>query len=159
MGVTTVDSSVNLSFNMALCVWLSYYEANHVSTPGTFYWDKVGKVWFSIVIVPWYDHDHEFGMGWICSNHYYDYVNEAKKAASDIAKYGQGKIGYLNIVGKGLSYDEAEDRLIKLVFWGDGYKVADKTIKVYGGPTVDSINGTRTIDISADFNGIHIQVD
>ena len=156
MGNTvTVVNKSNVVLNVALCIITRYYEANKILPNTTAEWNGVGYVWFSVVSVPWYGPDSEFGD---CLATYYDFVDRIPFIAKNISQTGTAHMGYMRIVGRNVTRLQADERLRNLAFWGDGYKVAGYNLTFYGGPNATQV-GDHVIDISEPFDNIRLSMN
>lgn len=150
-SVGIVNNS-NVILNTALCVVIRYYEANKLLPGHAGQWDGVGYVWFSVVMVPWYGPNSEFGD---CTLTYHDYVDRIPHLAKNVSESGFAELGYLKITGRNVTVIQAEERLRNLAYWGDGFKPAGHTLTWSGGPPARAVTrDPHTIDISEHFENI-----
>lgn len=153
MGNTVaVVNKSNIILNTALCVIIRYYEANKVLPGHGGQWTGVGYVWFSVVQVPWFGPESEFGD---CMTVYHAYVDRIPELAKNISESGSAQIGYLKLTGRNLTRIAAEERLRNMAYWGDGFKVAGYTLTFSGGPQAHSVRmDPHEIDLSYHFDKV-----
>lgn len=152
MGNVGLINQSNVIINVALCQGIThYYEANQVypdSPKGV--WSKVGQVCWNIVMVPWFGSDSEFGN---CGVAYHEYTKRLDYLARAVSQTGSAKIGYIQITGTNITYDQAHERLRNMAFWGTGYcKIVGCTLIWEGGPPASAVSiDPHVIDISHPF--------
>lgn len=154
IGSVGIVNNSKVIINVALCIVAQYYEANKLMPTYGGQWDNVGRVYFTIVVVPWYGPSSEFGQ---CITVYHDYMKRIPNLARDIIQDGEADLSGIKIKGRNVTYAQATERLKMLAVWSSGHLVTGKTITFSGGPDASDVSpGSQVIDISNDFNQIEI---